>query len=598
MSQDSNPGSSLPPDIIQHTLPFLSQEDIKNLSQTNKYYHKLLNFTSSETLWHELFRKKYGTLFTNAEPLYSKITDEYNTCVEKIMVDCYPTASWESLYRLRSGNCRLYTWGSIRHGRLGYTSSSNSAVTDDMVNGHLRFPTGVNTPVCVPWYSAEETSEDKSIVQISGGGFSFQILTGSGKIFSTGSTFTGGNNGPGLRDGDQDYNPFTEVIRRMERPIQQGAPFDTGRTTIDYHTTSNLPPILTVPLTYPQGRNPLLVPHRVVPTSRPHENVYSSLDAMEKQMDEHIPGNKYVRRMFTRDCLPIYTDNPESLEINQEKLNGTKFIAIASGRSHFIALSEDNTIYSWDNNQSLFGVKLSFDNLPPTSSNPILKIACGWDFSCAYIYDLGLVLWDRRHPLKQGDTTAEADYEVIPGTGSLSGDERIVDFTCTMGKTVYYINSSGTTLFKYKNREVFTIEIPIHEKISKLISNYNSLLVFTTERCYSFLLKDGEMQPSSLVELHLDDPDDRIAAVSGGDYHTVALTKKGQLYSWGTESQLSGCLGLGKPDYVVNEAHWGEWDGPRNIKVLKPTKIQLNFPYCCVSVAAGGWQSGALIIEK
>ena len=203
MSQDSNPGSSLPPDIIQHTLPFLSQEDIKNLSQTNKYYHKLLNFTSSETLWHELFRKKYGTLFTNAEPLYSKITDEYNTCVEKIMVDCYPTASWESLYRLRSGNCRLYTWGSIRHGRLGYTSSSNSAVTDDMVNGHLRFPTGVNIPVCVPWYSAEETSEDKSIVQISGGGFSFQILTGSGKIFSTGSTFTGGNNGPGLRDDDQ-----------------------------------------------------------------------------------------------------------------------------------------------------------------------------------------------------------------------------------------------------------------------------------------------------------------------------------------------------------------------------------------------------------
>nr|CAI6411709.1 CLL_HP1_G0004430.mRNA.1.CDS.1 [Saccharomyces cerevisiae] len=38
--------------------------------------------------------------------------------------------------------------------------------------------------------------------------------------------------------------------------------------------------------------------------------------------------------------------------------------------------------------------------------------------------------------------------------------------------------------------------------------------------------------------------------------------------------------------------------GARNIRVVKPTKIELPEDYICVSVTAGGWQTGALIIKK
>ncbi|CCD23521.1 SCF ubiquitin ligase complex subunit SAF1 NDAI_0B04870 [Naumovozyma dairenensis CBS 421] len=611
------PGS-LPPDIIQSTLPFLDREDIENLSLTNKYYHKLLNFNESQTLWHELFHKAYGTLYTNDEPFRTKNSEKFKTCSEAIMLNAFPNVSWNELFKLRSKDAKLYTWGCLKHARLGYTAVSNPAVTEDDLNGtSTRFKFGVNKPIEVPWFSNGENSElvtttadddsSDSIVQISGGGYSFQILTRSGKLYSTGPTYSGSHRGPGPENNEEDFNPFREAIQSVEHSwprvnITRG-PTTSINTTGTFHppTPHHYGPTPTP--TQQTNHSPIGRQDEVIETIGPHRNIYDELQTMENFATELVPGNKHIRRMFTRHSFPVYSNNPPSFKIDKEVLGSIKFIGITSGRSHFLALDTENELYSWDNPSTEHGVKVIFDGLPSKETNPILKIACGWDFNCVFIYDVGLVVWKSRKALKRGELYSKANYFIIPNTSSISGDDKVIDFTCTEDSHVFYIDYKGDTLYEYKKLGIVNkVTLPtdkVKGKLVKVISCLSKLVVFTDQNlCYSMHVQDGSCEMNSLTELALEDPEDRILSLSGGDYHILAVTEQGKLYVWGVESQYSGCLGLGRPQHIVNDLHIGTWNGERNVKVLKPTKIELEKDYICVGVAAGGWQSAALIIKR
>ncbi|CCF55802.1 hypothetical protein KAFR_0A03670 [Kazachstania africana CBS 2517] len=591
MSKRDNFSSELPPDVVEATLPFLSPEDIKNLSLTNKYYKKLLDYDSSRTLWHDLYHKDFGTIYTNTEPFQSENHQKFKTCSETIMVERYPYMDWQQIYQARTDKANFYTWGCLRHSRLGYTAASNTNLTDGALNGGARLSSGVNCPTRVPWFPSNAPADDRPIVQISSGGFSFQILTKSGKIFTTGSTYTGGHKGPGPRGAANDYNPFRDAIRALER----GYPRISGRGPVtEFHPISTTG---TFPRTMPLHHGPTPVPAPTGRLSSPHSNIYKDLEQLGESANEYVPGNKHIRRMLTRNSFPIYCD-PNDLHIEKSKFGKLKFVAISSGRSHFLALDDKNDIYSWDNSESEHGVKIIFDNLPSKISNPILKIACGWDFDSVYIFGIGLVLWEDREALQKGMEASHAYHEIIPNTGEVSGDDKLVDFTCTQGKTVYYITNAADTLYQYSSGTIRKIKLPIDGKISKVTSCFTSLVVFVENDCYSIQLKEGNLDIDSIMKLVLEDPDDFIISLSGGDYHTLALTKKGQLYVWGVESQYSGCFGIGRPEHIVNELHVGSWNGSRNVKVSKPLKITLDQDYSCVAIAAGGWQCGALIIKN
>ena len=90
---------------------------------------------------------------------------------------------------------------------------------------------------------------------------------------------------------------------------------------------------------------------------------------------------------------------------------------------------------------------------------------------------------------------------------------------------------------------------------------------------------------------------DRFISLSTGDYHTVALTANGQIYTWGLESEMCGCLGLGTPSHIVEERQAGQFENARSIKVGKPTRVSIGCDYTCVAITAGGWQTGALITK-
>ncbi|QLG72154.1 hypothetical protein HG535_0C05080 [Zygotorulaspora mrakii] len=579
-SQEKNAYSALPPDIVQETLPFLSPSDIRNLSSTNRYFHKLLNYGSSETLWHELFHKAFGTPHTNDEPFLTKEVEDTRTCCEAIMTENFPGLSWQERFKVRTDQAQIYTWGCLKHARLGYTAASHGNIRESDLNNaglrQLRF--GVNRPTMVPWYPDEEGrgSKDACVVQISSGGFSFQILTQSGKLFSTGSTFTGGHKGPGVVEGEHDYNPFREAVHALESSF--------SRYRIPNRTA-------TMTGTFPSHLG-------TVPTLGPHHNIYEDLEEMERKSTQTVPKNDHIRRMLTRDCFEIFTSDSGSLAVDEEKLDCIKYISVSSGRSHFLALDENNEIYSWDSPESDYGIRILFREFPSRSANPILKIGCGWDLNCVYIYKVGLVIWNKRTPCKKGESWSDAIYEVIPGTDELTGPKKIVDFACFQGDCVFYVTNESNRLWKYSNKLSVPQNIQLEGKIVKVSVCFTSLVIFTDQHCYTVNIKDDKLDVGSLKRLDLPDKEDCIISLACGDYHTIALTKKGQIYSWGLESQLCGCLGLGSTDDLIERDRVGRWDGIRNVRVTQPTKVKIDEGYVCVGVCAGGWQSGALVIKK
>lgn len=586
---------SLPPDIVQTILPYLTSKDIKNLSLTNKYFNKLLDYSNSSILWHELFRKSFGNTYTNDEPFISKNSKRFQTCSETILLNTHPGIEWDKLYNLRKYRSAVFTWGCIKHGRLGYTISSNSRLSADSMNQlDRRITFGVCKPVEVPWmlYSVpisgranswddDDTEEetnilgeyDRSIVQISGGGFSFQILTQSGKLYSTGATYHGGHNGPGPLAGEHDFQPIDETIRSLERsfPLVHG-PFrvmgsigDPIRIQNPHHTTN------------------------LTGTFQQHEDIYADLMKLSDISSKCLPGNDQVRRMLPKSIFNV----KDPKDFDESMIDSVRFVAVSSGRSHFLALDDKNDLYSWDGREVNHGVKLIFNDLPMRSTNPILKISCGWNCNCIFIYGVGLVVWKSRDTTVGFDGFANAHYKVIPNTGEVNGANKIVDFACGSDNAVFYITNEGEKLWLYSNEIEKYIDLPIEGKMVKVQASNNTLAIFTSDTCYTVEIKDSEVAHNTLTKIEIT-PNVKIISLSFGDYHGIALSDTGDMYTWGLESEMCGCLGLGKPESIVSSGA-GTFERARSIRVQRPTKVDIDGT--CVAITAGGWQSGAIIIK-
>ena len=74
-----------------------------------------------------------------------------------------------------------------------------------------------------------------------------------------------------------------------------------------------------------------------------------------------------------------------------------------------------------------------------------------------------------------------------------------------------------------------------------------------------------------------------IASISVGDWHAVALTTDGRVFTWGND--LQGSLGLG--------------DSMFERRIESPRQVQLFGPKerFCIGITAMGWHTGALAID-
>jgi SCF-associated factor 1 len=95
-----------------------------------------------------------------------------------------------------------------------------------------------------------------------------------------------------------------------------------------------------------------------------------------------------------------------------------------------------------------------------------------------------------------------------------------------------------------------------------------------------------------------------VASIHRADYHTMALTTDGHLFTWG--SWLRGGLGLGDPRHLpigtpggyASEEMWGRhfwWTSPPEVRV--PTEVKFPPGKIVVACAAGGWHSAALVVD-
>lgn len=553
----------------------LSPEDIFSLSLVS---HSFYCYLTTNDIFHLLYLKKFGSKPT---PLN---LSNYN---------------WKELFKLRSSNqVQLYTWGSSQLGRLGYLLSE--APSENITNsGILK---NVHTPTNLVTFNGIIVSD------ISAGGFSFQILTNEGDLYFTGVDW-----------------------KKGERSTLTPGPFEA----FDYKpTAASIPHVES--LGSRRSLNGMLMPFMgrrydrniEVPTSNPSSDRQSNsnLTKPPEQLDLSLPSQtgstvkhqKKVKEtnLVTKLLLP---DNPEFPD--------RYIISISSGREHIIAIDNYQNIISWDTgNTSNVGVHINFEGLKYNSIN---KISAGWNLLACYINHIGIVVWYSRSSVTKEsfeDNTmcSNANYLIIPNTGNCKIDDFHAgcDFILYIKDGLLMRFNLHTYGYASGSTDINLVEDPFpvlgfdqwlnnynidnngKASFTKITGCYNNFSVFTNDGMVLLGKKvsteeESEEPPIIIPQLQKN----HIIHVVMGDYHYMALTDEGDLYSWGTESSRCGCLGLGAKDQFIsqNSSNSVVTDlGPgKGMLVHNPSLVKspsANGKW--LAITASGWNSGGIFIPK
>jgi SCF-associated factor 1 len=433
-------------------------------------------------------------------------------------------------------------------GRLGL--NSRDVPQENLVR--RGFQTGVAKPTKVPHL-------DFILADVTTGGFSCQILTSHGEIYSLGNWHCG-HKGPGPDDADfkrlrSQHHDSTRagILPPPDDAIRSGRvhfpPFVPGRLGGRVLNPTVLP--------FPLPNSP------ASPVQPPHE-------------DETT--NKFLNREFTTD--------PH-----------TKFVSVSSGRCHFVAMDNSGQIWSWDDPRTGHGVNIQFfeqgSNLI-SQGHKVLRCLAGWNSSVAYLYQYGLIYWSKRSSMKEGDSFSVAQYHVVPETSDINGNKKILDFVVGDGFLVYLtldgklyrndmIGAESYPLDKF-DQHLRTNAESLQPKFTRLSGNFSTFACFTNEDLVLIGDKSND-EPIIIDELQHKE----CISIAVGDYHFLALCRDGSLYSWGLESRSCGCLGLGGSP-VGSEMENG------STRVRKPTLVPTQGKV--IAISAAGWQSSAIITDE
>ncbi|OUM54576.1 hypothetical protein BVG19_g3982 [[Candida] boidinii] len=528
INYDLNEQSTFPflntnPDLIAfHLIDYLDKDDIISLFLTCKKIFTILN---QSFVWHKLFKKTFNESDT-----------PYKMTIYK----------WPQLYRLRSRS-KLLVWGHALRSRLGFQFNELNNSQFELKNGFRRVVKLIKI--------SDKQLDNEIVADITSGGFSFQVLTSSGKLYCTGNSLGSwhGSLGvcePGPRVRDPQFQPLVQTNSFM--------------------------------------------------------------------------GNIY----------PVTISDPNS--DNSKENNTRKHISVSSGRGHFISLDNEGSLWSWDSvGQKNQGIELKLyglnnELLVNDADRKIVLIKAGWRSSSALISNLGTVVWNKRDnvrndrrsdesandlPHLDNHPTANVKCRIVSNTKNIGNDFEddsvIVDYVVLDGFLVYItalgnlfrvnldhlndeINSSNYYLKSYhlmgfeKYIKEFDGNKFLKPKFIRLSGSYNKFSCITNSDLV--LLGDSDSKFDSPPKI-IDFLQHRgCISIEVGDYHYLALLQNGELYSWGCESSLNGCLGLGRVDDMVRNG--ARRDGI-DIRVTEPTRVPTRGKV--LAIAAGGHQSAAIV---
>lgn len=282
-----------------------------------------------------------------------------------------------------------------------------------------------------------------------------------------------------------------------------------------------------------------------------------------------------------------------------------EIVSISSGRQHFVALDDDGRLLTWDTGMECWdiGVYLTF----PFAFGRISRISAGWNSTACYFVNIGLVVvHSRENSIFSGQSedwpTAEAIFSIVPNLQS------VIDFVA-LENCIVFIDRSGS-LKRYdfpdegascgniESLQSFdewliqrSMKVNSNVSFTKIVGCFKTFVVFTDD---GLILIGKKQQHLFSMEVPRKLQNESIIDIVVGDYHYLAITKNGDLLSWGLELQSNGCLGLGsETDTGVMQ------EEGTSLRVVDPTVVsKQNTNGQWLRIAAAGWHSCAVYVGK
>ncbi|PUU80788.1 regulator of chromosome condensation 1/beta-lactamase-inhibitor protein II [Tuber borchii] len=327
---------------------------------------------------------------------------------------------------------------------------------------------------------------------------------------------------------------------------------------------------------------------------------------------------------------------------------------LSSGRDHLIALSNKGRVYTCiDKSQGAQRVKFSAmasdsdsgcltpDKIGGVAEDIgwVKKVVGGWDRCAALISGIGIVVWrptDSREHIPGPYTPSVrvirgTNYldkppkgisaEVLAGVQKHKSIGQVVDFTLGEGYLVF-LTITGKVFAVSGFDQEFDQAAPVElvhfsspegqPPVNRISGNFRRFAVLNKEGTVrvgdvDIVRNSAEGKTEGVKPIRRPDfASYKVVDIAFGDHHGLALTDEGEILSWGTESRMCGCLGLG--DQLPG---MGMVDGRfANLEVSKPKVVSFRPPgedagssegedktkYYAFNIAASGWHSGALVL--
>lgn len=572
-------------DILDYICSYLSPTDMFNLSIANKALHRHL--------------KGNNTVYKN---IYFKVFPELNSpIINEALVN-----NWYDYFKFKVNKSnKFFTWGNTELGRLGY-----------LINQVPQEKLTINKNVCIP--NNVPNFNPVIIWNIACTGFSFIILTNKG-LFFTGNDYKRYNNlsppGPPQLDFKHRVN-LTAPIGIFPRITYPGLPAPPPRPRNQDANNNN---------SNNSGNNRTSVEEGQNSRHSTNESNRQTNPNLTRPPNQ-IPELREFQSLQSPASKPSSDDTSGSIESNfvtklKVPKEGGVITTITSGRLHFVALDDKNKLFSWDaGNSSLVGVRLLFPDSYEylnDGKTPIQMIKCGWNLSSCYV-DGKIIVWYLRAPLTQNHIDNDMYESTIKGL--VIPIDNLVDYH--LGNDfIIILKKEGCFGLNLHVREYFDnqenypsiIDIPFDEFVP--MQNFNNYLAklnapgynykfFKVTGCYNsfaiFVNNNNDIlfgNKSMINDANDDmtpttfDLPPNIIDLQMGDYHYLALTADGQVYSWGLQSNHCGCLGLGNLTELADAIQ-----DRNNITLKKPTRI--NSPTGKWSaITASGWHSAGVCLE-
>lgn len=316
------------------------------------------------------------------------------------------------------------------------------------------------------------------------------------------------------------------------------------------------------------------------------------LDGMHQYLSHYGSGGSGPRPLR----FPV--GFPYSTQLAQYEEPTIAIRQFSSGRAHVLGLSDSGRIWSWYAVEKP-ALHVKFLNVDITeassgqSSVPdralfgrVKKVVAGWSCSSAYIYGIGIVIWDpvKRAPTEEDETDTMLVMETteVPKTSyqRAKGATRQSEVDKTLGEEVgvviNHIILEHFIVFVTDIGKVFCAEIREGNVVDDILElralrNDSSTALDVQGSFRSFaIFKNGEV-----ITAHQDyliaswqqrarNPEqdgveglqrvpalqnNDVISVAFGDYHFLALHSNGKITSYGRENQACGALGLGQAGF-------------------------------------------------